>query len=64
VIFWVIALAMAAWLAVILSTGEIRGRRNILLVDRSTNPTHYWFCVAGVAVVLLGSIVQAIAPPY
>jgi len=63
-LFRLIAFAIATWLAMILSTGEIRGRRNILLVDRSTNPTHYWFCVAGIAAVLLGSIVQAIAPPY
>jgi hypothetical protein len=64
VIFWVIALAMAGWLVVVVSTGEIRGRRQVLLVSRRTNPVHYWFCVAGIAIVVLGTIVQAISPPY
>jgi hypothetical protein len=64
VIFWAIAIGMAAWLAVTLYTGQIRGRGNVLLVDRNDNANHYWLCVAGIAVVTVGTFCHAIAPPY
>ncbi len=62
-IFWLIAVAMAAFIALILLTGRVRIRGQ-LLADRDEDPKRFWFYLIMFAAVLIIIIVEAISPPY
>ncbi len=59
--FWIIALAMAGLIAVVLFTGEINVRGTIF-ADRRKAPIHFWLSVGACVLVLVGLIVKAISP--
>lgn len=59
-IFWLMAIAMAAFIALIIFTGRIRIRGQ-LLADRTEEPKRFWFCVAVFSVTLIGAVAQAIS---
>ena len=61
--FWLIALAMAAFIASILFTGRVRIRGE-LLADRSIQPRRFLFYVVCFTAALLAIIAEAINPPY
>jgi len=62
-LFWLIAAAMAAFIAQILVAGEVRIRGR-LLADRRTEQKYFWLCVACAVVGLIILIAEAISPPY
>lgn len=63
IMFWLIALGMAGFVAVTVYTGEVRIRGR-LWANRSARPHYFWLCVGAFTAGCFIAVAQAIYPSY